>query len=244
LAAQRYVASGSVKAIVENATYDSDSNTIEFDVLTPVKFGESVQYPFFWPSSAPTELRFPTPAEIVELNNSGGTVASLITVDSLFDDDSYLVELPSRTESDIWVGGSNIIFPGMSDRGSRYPGDTGFASTNPAPASSFTGYTTTSKPDLDLNMKYFAKQGRTPIDGNPATPTIIDIRKTKVIDSDGNPKNVAHFDSIIKQISQSGDLLIDTEAKFTDGSNEEKFDFKFDDGGGKFGAGTAFLQDQ
>lgn len=241
--AEQYVASSSVKALVENATYDSDSNTIDFEVLTPVKFGQAVEYPFFWPSAAPAGLRFPTPAEVAELNAAGGNVSSLVTVESLFEDDSYLTELPSRTESDIWVGGANLIYPGRSDQGSQYPGDIGFTSTNTAPASYYQGYSTSAKPELDLNLKYIAKPGMTPLSGNPAAPTIIDIRSTKIVDSDVKGAH-ATLDSIIKKINNDGRLVIDVAAKYGDESQEAEFDFKYDSDGEKYGAGTAFLQDE
>ena len=52
-----YVSTDPVKAIVETASYNSESNTIDFEVLVPVRLGEMTKYPWFWPASE--TLKFP-----------------------------------------------------------------------------------------------------------------------------------------------------------------------------------------
>ena len=58
-----YVASGSVKAIVESARYDSANNCIHFQCLTPVMAGTSVAYPWFWPADLPQSATWPPAGE-------------------------------------------------------------------------------------------------------------------------------------------------------------------------------------
>jgi hypothetical protein len=73
----------------------------------------------------------------------------------------------------------------------------------------------------------------------------IDIRKTTITDSDNRQNPTATLDSIYKRINEDGNLVIDTEeARYGDDehSEGEVFDYRFDDDGGEWGAGTAFLK--
>jgi hypothetical protein len=93
-------------------------------------------------------------------------------------------------------------------------------------------------------MKYVAKPGMIPLNGNPAAALVIDIRSTRIVDSESGGNAHATLDSVFKKINDEGKLVVDVAAKFGDESQEAEFDFKYDDGGQKYGAGTAFLQDE
>lgn len=58
-----YVSTAPVKGVVETASYDSASNTIDFEILVPVRLGEMTKYPWFWPATE--ELKFPSDGSIL-----------------------------------------------------------------------------------------------------------------------------------------------------------------------------------
>jgi hypothetical protein len=231
-----YVASGNIKAIVEKANYNSEANTIDFECLVPVKAGTMVKYDFFWPSTLPAVETWPTEAEILAGNAGGNGIGA-----------GASGSLPVGNTSTItggnavFVGGPNVVFRPHSDYGDRTPTDQGFTAQPIIPSTVFANVVTSVNPNPDLTLNYIDPLPGMPINPSPAAPTIIDIRKTKIVDSD-NPGASAFLSSVIRQILDSN-LVINTDAKFGDGTNTQPFDFKFDSEGGKFGAGTAFLQD-
>ena len=54
------IADGTIKALVESATYNSENHTIDFELWTPVKSGTRVSYSFAWPAQVEETLLFPT----------------------------------------------------------------------------------------------------------------------------------------------------------------------------------------
>lgn len=58
-----YLSTDPVKAIIETASYDSNSNSISFECLVPVRLGEMTQYPWFWPATE--NLLFPSDGSIL-----------------------------------------------------------------------------------------------------------------------------------------------------------------------------------
>jgi hypothetical protein len=233
---QRFVAEANVKAIVEKANYNSETNSIDFECLVPVKTGTMAKYKFFWPASLTVTDTFPTPEEIAAGNAGGDGIGTGATG-----------ELPIgytdgiNQGGTVFVGGPNVVFRANSDRGDRTPTDAGFSAQTIIPGTVFANVESSANPNPDLSLNYIDPLPGLPLSGNPASPTVIDIRKTKIVDSD-NPGVSAFLSSVIRQILDSN-LVIKTEAQFGDGTNTQPFDFKFDSEGGKFGAGTAFLQD-
>jgi hypothetical protein len=59
--ADTYLATGSIKGIIQKATYNSDNKTIDYLVLLSVRAGEMDEYPFFW--SADTADSYPGPKD-------------------------------------------------------------------------------------------------------------------------------------------------------------------------------------
>jgi hypothetical protein len=231
-----YVASGDVKAIVEQASYDSSSNSIQFECLVPVKSGANGYYKFFWPSDLPVVDTWPTLEEINAGLAGGDGIGAGATGLLPIGDTSTIPD-----GGTVFVGGPNVVFRPHSDRGDRTPTDQNFTAQTIIPPSVFANVQSSPNPDPDLTINYIDPLPPLNLPGSPAAGAVIDIRKTKIIDSD-NPGVQSILATIIREIA-SGNLVINTNAQFGDGSNTQPFDFKFDSGGGKFGAGTAFLQD-
>lgn len=229
-----YVATGAVKAIVESAEYNSNEHLIDFECWTPVKAGEKVPYIFAWPSAI--TATFPTAAEIAAGNAGGNGIGANATG-----------QLPIGFTDGIgqtgtvFVGGPNVVFLPQSDRGDRTPGDVGFQAQTVLPDDVYAEVDPGTNPNPDLSLNYVDPLPPPVIPPLPAGGITIDIRRTRIIDSE-NPDDTAFLASIIERIRQ-GEIILTTGAKFSDGSQEAEFDFKFDPEGGKFGAGTAFLKD-
>jgi len=66
-----FFADSAIKTVVEQATYDSKTNSINLLVHTGIKTGSMVQYVHFWPALNDPTIEFPTEAEI-ELGYAGG----------------------------------------------------------------------------------------------------------------------------------------------------------------------------
>lgn len=58
------VSGQTIKAEIQQATYDPASNTIDFQCWTPLRSGETTPYVFAWPADVSETLIFPTPAEL------------------------------------------------------------------------------------------------------------------------------------------------------------------------------------
>lgn len=98
-----YASTDPVKAVVEEATYNSDDQTIDFVCHTPVKAGTMVEYDFFWPSQLATTA-IPTDFER-EAGYAGGdgigTGASGDLPVGFTDPDDWGTGV-------VWVGGPNV----------------------------------------------------------------------------------------------------------------------------------------
>lgn len=233
-----YVASGAIKAIVESANYNSEENRVDFECIVPVRSGEMTQYPYFWPSALPLVDTWPTEAEILAGNAGGAGIGAGATGSLPVGDTSTITD-----GSTVFVGGPNVVFRANSDYGDRTPTDVGFVAQTIIPTTVFADLVASPNPQPDLTLNYIDPIQASQTPGAPASPLVIDIRKTKFIDSDNpGPSNFAILATIIQGIID-GDLVVKTAAKFGDGTNTQPFDFEFDADGNKFGAGTAFLKD-
>jgi hypothetical protein len=235
-ASKKYVADANVKAIVEQANYNSNDQSVDFTVLTPVKAGEMSPYVFFWPASVSPTITFPTAKEIAEGWAGGNGIGKNATgnLPIGFTDTIGINGV-------VFVGGPNVVFRGQSDRGDRTPTDTGFVPQTIIPGTVFAELNTQANPNPDLTLNYITPIRPPQIPAIPRGSSVIDIRTTKIIDSN-EPGAESNLGTIIQNISNSA-LVIATAAQFGDGTEVAPFDFKFDGGGSKYGAGTAFLQD-
>lgn len=66
------IANGEIKCRVETATYNSDDQTIDFVLQTPVRSGERDAFPFHYPAGVSVELLYPTDDDL-EFGNAGGS---------------------------------------------------------------------------------------------------------------------------------------------------------------------------
>ena len=66
-----FIADGPIVAVVEEASYNSDDRSIQFQCWTGIKAGQMEQYDFAYPADVDSTLTFPTPEEIA-LGLDGG----------------------------------------------------------------------------------------------------------------------------------------------------------------------------
>lgn len=234
-----YVAHGDVKAIIEKADYNSDDQTIEFECLTPVKAGQMAPYIFFWPSDVDPGLTFPTADEIAKGYAGGGGIG--------MGAQGELPVGPTDTITDggaVWVGGPNVIYRPRSDWGDPHPSDQGFQAQTIIHGETYAELSVQGRPRLDLRLRYPKPVTPPKLPGIGQPEVVIDIRKTKVTDSE-NEGQYAYLSTILKGINEAKELLLKTSAKFASDEQPDgkEFDFKYDDEGDKFGAGTAFLKE-
>lgn len=228
------VGSGTVKGIVEEANYDSINHEIQFTILTNVRMGSLDTYELFWPGNS--TLGYPRPQD---LPNVGGATIGALARGALPIGDT--TTLPTGNFG-IWNGGPNIVFSGQADIGDRNPGDVGFSS-QPVVTDDVSGdLDNVSNPDPDLTLNFIDLPPRMEIPNSPRGSFVLDIRRTRVIDSD-NPGSESTLSTFLHSINGDGLLQIDTNALFTDGTDEGDFLFVYDDEESKWGAGIAYLKD-
>ncbi len=240
-----YVSTGDVKAIVDEASYNSDDQTIDFTVSTPIKSGTMVEYQFYWPSQLAVTEKFPTDFELENGYAGGDGVGAGATGD---------LPIGYTDPNDwgsgvVWVGGPNVIFSGPADHGENIPTDIDFVAQPVLFTDDFAELDVSANPDPDLTQQYKPDMELTGLGPLNHDMTGIDIRTTPIIDSDQDG-STSTLDTFFKKLTDEGDeskLLVDCdESKWADSENQDgkEFDFKFDDDGEKFGAGTAWLKDE
>ena len=241
---ETYVADSDVKMLIESANYNSESHRIDFECWVPVKSGEMETYGLAWPASS--ELTFPTVQEIEDGFAGGDGVGA--NANGRLPVGKF--EINSST---VWVGGVNVVFSGHSDWGDPHPGDIGFEAQTVVDTSLYANLSNIPAPDppqnytVDNNTKIFEVSD---FDANipridvPSGVTAIDIRKTRIVDSQ-NPSDVdgATLDSILYGITDSGMIKIKTSALFADEEHDEGavFHFRYDTEHERYAAGSAFL---
>jgi hypothetical protein len=235
---QGYVADGAVKAIVEEATYNSDTNRIDFTCLVPVKAGQMEKYDWFWPSGLSIHLTWPPPDEIAA-GDAGG--------DGLGADVSGMLPIgyfEDWGDDIVIVGGPNVVFRPQSDWGDRIPTDIDFSAQEVVNPSSYGEVSGVSKPRLNLKT-FLAQPTNPPIPSDLTTGFVIDIRKTRITDSEEAPRQTAYLADFIYGINADNQLVLRKDLKIADEEHPdgEIFDFKWSDDYDLWAAGTAFLRD-
>ncbi len=238
-----YVSTGSILSLVEKANYNSTENSIDFECLVPVIAGEMTKYKFFWPAALLQADIWPTMEERADGSAGGGGIGSGAYGNLPIGDTSTI-------EDTIFIGGQNVVFGAQSDFGDSSPTDVGFTAQTVVTPASYSGLTSGRRPVMNLRVLVAAKA---PIPDvlPPSSATVIDIRKTRIIDSEHKEIGSAYLSSIIAKIYDDEDegniLVLDADkAKLcsTEQAEPKVFDFKYDEEGEKFGAGTAFLQEE
>ena len=229
-----YASNSSTLSSVEEANYNPNDNTMDLTVWTGVRAGDMEQYELAYPKGVSTLLRFPdaiaTAAGFAGGDGPGNSAAG--TIDrrgvkagssvSSSNDDPYKDK--TRKKQDL---GSNK----PSDIDDANPGD-------PIINSSGQVNTGAPPPPTPRINNTLVKESE-PIN-------FIDIRTTEISDSD-NPGEVTTLDTFFANVTDNI-LKAKTAAIWTEGSGlddeEGEFDFKWDEDGEKFGAGTAFLKEE
>lgn len=225
-----YASNDAILGCVEEGNYNPGDNTMDFTVWTGVRAGDMEQYELAYPKDVSTLIKFPDAIATASGfaggdgpgNDAGGDIGrngERQGVNVTFED------------SDPYQDGTRR----KQDRGSKKPSDVG--DNNPgSPQTNPTGQANTGTappPTPDINSGGIDNSGEV---------FWIDIRTTEIADSN-NPGSTATLDTFFKEIT-SGVLKGSTDATWKNDEDEEaEFDFKFDDEGSKFGAGTAFLND-
>lgn len=239
-----YVSTSSVKAIIEEATYDSDSQLIDFVCETPVRSGEMVEYDFYWPSQLAVTETYPTAEERAAGYAGGDGIGSGATGQLPIG----FTDLDDWGSGVIWVGGPNVVFSGPADYGENTPTDIGFVAQDVVLTSTYAELTNTVNPDPGLYVNYRGDMPIPPVDDGALGLEIIDLRKTLVIDSDDPDLEGAYLDTFFKGLNGDGDkLIVDCdESLWTNAESGEAdgkpYHFRYDEDGEKFGAGTAWLK--
>ena len=234
-----YVATGAMKAIVRAANYNSVDNMVSMECWVPVRAGEMVQYQFAWPATISTDYTFPSAADQAAGNAGGAGIGQ----DATGELPIGFTDLGDWGTGVVWVGGPNVIFGPRSDWGDRTPTDQGFTAQATIITETYAELETRPKPQVRLRLNYLDPVKVPDILPIPAGAYAIDLRRTTIVDSENG--RVASLDSFFRGINDSEELVANTEAKFGDDDHPdgEPFDFKYDEDGAKFGAGTAFLKD-
>ena len=239
---KKYVSNDPVKAIVMSAQYNSDKYTIDFECLTPLKSGTMTPYPFFWPASLPPGTKFPTAQEIAE-GYAGGAGFETFAVGIL------PVGYVPTTPGVIFIGGTNIGFGPHADYGDRNPTDVGFVPKAVMISNPF--YSPVGRPKFNASLPHIDPETimLSPFDKLDLAPIpagvfndYIDLHNTDVYDP--NTQALSTLDTFFKKIDPDTNYLLgDTLAYWDDDTNTPtNFDFRYDEEGQQFGAGTAFLQ--
>lgn len=175
---QHYVASGAIKAIVEKASYNSETNQIDFECLVPIKAGQMTKYDWFWPAGLPISLTWPPPDEIAA-GDAGGDGVGMGAGGAL-----PIGYFNPEGDDVVIVGGQNVVFRPHSDWGDSKPTDVGFSAQSVINPAHYGEVHEGPKPRL--NLRVFMAEPTNP--NNPpglVGDMVIDIGRTHIIDSMG-----------------------------------------------------------
>jgi len=227
-----YIASANVLAIAEQASYNSDTKTIDFDCWCPVKAGQMTTYDFAYPADVDETLRFPAPDDVE--NESPGDDAG-----GWVGDDFDVRYVQYGNQNPYGIGERRY-----QDRGDPKPSDTGDVSPGtPEVADVVT---------LDPNLLGPESGVTSAVDYSTGEPfefgtigsaglSSIDLQTTTITNSaiEGSP--VSSLGTFFHSISPDGSLAANGTTTWTDGTNYSDFFMQYDIGLNLFGAGLAFL---
>lgn len=168
-----YYANGAVKALVEESTYDSGSNTINMQLWLPVRAGTMTKYDFAWPKNAPANLTWPRPDEVYAAPVSPGTNAN-----------GNVFNLPQNIDNSLPAGNGSASFA----RPSRPSDNADNAPPSPATKNDSTPTVKVEAPPRAISRQTKIQINPEEIEFNPPDPKLstIDIRSTRIIDSTTN----------------------------------------------------------
>ena len=241
-----YVSSTAVKSIVKKASFNSADQLINMECWLPIKFGTMVSYNFAWPADTSPQWIYPTDYE-VDWDHPGGDGIGMDAQGNL----------PVRVTQDTLGSEIQFLSGGGSstsrirheedrrnhDVGDRHPSDKNFIAQDVGNAGQTGIVDATSNPIPGGIMAPVNK----PIPIPQQIPlvndgVVLDLCYTKVR-SEKQGSGMLSFLSDVLKFNTGGDkLCLKDDLWVTDGSNEKEFDFKFDEDGAIWGAGTAWLK--
>lgn len=265
-----YVSNGNVKAIIEQASFDSANQTINLECWVPVKAGEMLEYPFAWPAAEEEDNRFPTQEEF-DAGNAGGDGIGADAVGNL-----PIGQIPVGDSAPIFVGGPNVIFGPQTDTGDPYPTDIGFTTQSIYRIGRSAGLVYSPKPGVTMKVNYLKDSSTLELPDRPKSISLV-LEDTKIFTTEGD--DVGYLKDFLKFNDDEDNtklgikttaLLVDTNNKsapldlvfeiteaegvdvlaiktvtyITDSTDTAEFHFLYDTDGEKWGAGTAFLRDE
>ncbi len=202
---RQYAATGPIKAVVKKAAYNSAENCIDFECELPVKAGEMAYYPFYWPSKLPKSVTWPPADEIASGAAGGGGIG--IWASGNLPTGTINGQISGQT---VFVGGPNVVYGPHSDRGDSTPTDEGFVAQSTFPSDSISVVPTGVRPGMNTGIAFLTEEE--PIDFElPIDETVIDLHKTKIIDSiniKSNKNQVGHFGDFFS-INKEGGLRLE-----------------------------------
>jgi len=147
-------------------------------------------------------------------------------------------------DQSIFVGGPNVIFGPQTDRGDKYPSDTGFVAQNLRIDSTLAGVTVIERPLLNLLMNYAESVQEIELVIDDAPTFEIILEDTPVVSKNINNK-LGVLADVLGLDGDNNQLVIRADANFRggDGCQTAPFHFKYDSVGEVWGAGTAFLRE-
>lgn len=234
-----YVATGSILSLVEKANYNSADNSIDFECLVPIIAGEMTKYEFFWPSALAQTVIWPTISERAGGSAGGGGLGSGAYGDLPVGDTSTIVDT-------IFIGGQNVVFGAQSDYGDSSPTDIGFTAQTVVTPASYSGLTSGRRPVMNLRV-VIPQSIDPPLPIQTTASALVDIRHTKIVDSNNLGVGAAYLSSFVAKIDADEGILVwdGDNAKLVTVEHAEPavFAYKYDDEDSKFGAEIAFLKD-
>jgi hypothetical protein len=233
--ARQYVSTSPVKAIVEKANYNSADNLMSFECLVPIRAGTMDKFALYWPSLLAVDHTWP-PQEDIDTGDAGGGGIGMGATGNL--PIGYTDGI--GTGGTVFVGGPNVVFRPHSDWGEETPTDVNFQAQQVINTAVFAELRASPRPDLDLRLK-LARPSDVVYLLPLASDVTLDLAKTKIVDSREDRTDYRYLKDVLR-IGETK-LCVKTATTFSDGTEEVEFDFKYDEEGKKFGAGTAFLKD-
>ncbi len=212
-----YVSNSDVKAVIEQAIFDSENQTINLECWLPIKAGSMDEYPFAWPADEEADTLFPT-QEDYDAGNAGGDGIGADAVGNL-----PIGQVPVG-DTVIYVGGPNIIFGPQTDHGDPHPSDTGFSAQDLGVDATLAEIDTTSKPALALGMNYALDAGPLELPDRPRPISLI-LEKTKIFTVYDEDK-VGHLSDLLRFDGEEGNnsrLGLRIASRIIDTDDPEKY---------------------
>jgi ribosomal protein S24E len=234
-----YISNGDITALVEEATYDSENRSIQFQCWTGVKAGQMDQYDFAYPADVDSTLTFPTPEEIAAGldggygNNKAATgVLGTEELESRIKKVEYTSNISGRRR--------------YQDKGLSKPSDTGDIGPG-SPVTDTVPILSVAAPGPSSGQLYIAETEAT-VAASSGGLTQIDIHTTEIYDSEtGKSCTLDTFFNKIDLAEGTSDPVLhgNTNAFWSNAGETTGYPFLFqvDTNLATYGAGLAFLFD-